>query len=559
MRLIKLTIILMLGVFLASCSKNPDVIYVNGKIYTLDKNNSIVEAVAVREGKILAVGKSKDLTEKYSSVQVVDLGGKTVVPGFIDAEGNLMEFSRNLDFIDLRTAENLNEIIQIVTEKVKDSKEGDWVGGFGWDDLLLPEEDFQKLDKSVLDNISTNHYIYLVNSRADIVWINSKVLEAAKISKNTPNPENGEIEKDEDNEPTGILYDDAQELVMKALPQPTEAQVMANVERGINELFKYGITEVNDANMSEEILSLYKKMVDENKFPIRLYAMVNGKGPLFDKYIQNGPENYKDKIQVKCFHLEYDGYFETQDAAMENDYLEDPKRKTPYNDEYDIREMTKKAFENNFQVSVKANGDRAVTSTLNAIDSVTKEIKPKAGRTRLEYAEFVQPNDIQRIKQLEIIPSVRPEVTLVNKVMLDVLINPENTKNLGLWNTLWKQNGIIIAGTDFPYHIINPLVQMYFLSTGLTTDTAVNRIANNTAQKLSVLDALKSFTVWSAYACFDEEIKGTIEPGKLADMVVLSDDIITSDPMVLLTTKILKTILRGEIVYENKNPAALNY
>ncbi len=559
MRLIKITIILLLGVFLASCSKNPDVIYVNGKIYTLDKNNSIVEAVAVREGKFLAVGKSKDLTEKYSSVQVIDLGGKTVVPGFIDAEGNLMEFSRNLDFVDLRTTENLKEIIQKVTEKVNASKEGDWVGGFGWDDLVLPEEDFQKIDKSVLDNISTKHYIYLVNTRADIVWVNSKVLEAAKITKDTPNPEKGEIEKDENNEPTGILYEDAQELVMKVLPQPTEAQIMANVERGIKELYKYGITEINDANMSEEILSLYKKMVDENKFPLRLYAMINGKGPLFDKYIQSGPENYKDRIQVKCFHLEYDGYFETQDAAMENDYFEDPKRKTPYNDEYDIREMTKQAFENNFQISIKANGDRAVTASLNAIDSVTKEMKSKAGRTRLEYAEFVKPNDIQRIKQLEIIPSVRPEVTLVNKVMIDVLINPENAKNLGLWNTLWKQNGIIISGTDFPYHIINPLMQMYFLSTGLTPDTAVNKIANNSAQKLTVLDALKSFTIWSAYACFDEELKGTIEPGKLADMVVLSDDIITSDPKVLLSTKILKTILRGEVVYENTNPAALYY
>lgn len=558
MRLVKITIILLLGVFLASCSKNPDVIYVNGKIYTLDENNSIVEAVAVSEGKILAVGKSKDLTEKYSSVQVIDLGGKAVVPGFIDAEGNLMEFSRNLDFVDLRLTENLNDIIRLVREKVNSSIEGEWIGGFGWDDLVLSEEDFQNLDKSVLDNISTKHYIYLVNSRADIVWVNSKVLEAANITKDTPYPENGEIEKDENNTPTGILYDDAQELVMKVLPKPTEAQVMANIERGIKELFKYGITEINDANMSEEILSLYKKMADDNKFPIRLYAMISGKGPLFEKYIQNGPENYKDRIIVKCFHLEYDGYFETQDAAMENDYLEDPKRKTPYNDEYDIREMTKKAFENNFQVSVKANGDRAVTSTLNAIDSVTKELKPKDERTRLEYAEFIQPNDIQRIKQLKIIPSVRPEVTLVNKVLLDVLISPENGKNLGQWNTLWKQNGIIISGTDFPYHIINPLLQMYFLSTGLTHDTAVNKIANNTAQKLTVLDALKSFTVWSAYACFDEEDKGTIEPGKLADMVVLSEDIITSDPKVLLTTRILKTILRGEVVYENTNPAALN-
>ncbi len=559
MRLIKLSFFLLLAVLFASCSKNPDIIYLNGKIYTLDQNNSIVEAVAVREGKILAVGKSKDLTEKYSSAKVVDLEGKTVVPGFIDAEGNLMEFSRNLDFVDLRGLKNLNDIVQKVRDKINNSSDGEWVGGFGWDDLELPEEDFQKMDKTVLDNISTNHYIYLVNARADIVWVNSKVLQAANITNDTPAPENGEIEKDENGVPTGILYDNAQELVMKVLPQPTESEIMANVERGVRELFKYGITEVNDANMSEEILSLYKKMVDENRFPIRLYAMISGKGPLFEKYVQNGPEIYRDRIHVKCFHLEYDGYFETQDAAMENDYFEDPKRKTPYNDEYDIREMTKKAFEKDFQVSVKANGDRAVYSTLNAIDSVTKEIKPKAGRTRLEYAEFVRPNDIQRIKQLEIIPSVRPEVTLVNKALVDALINTENARNLGLWNTLWKQNGIIISGTDFPYHIINPLVQMYFLSTGLTLDTSTNRTINNISQKLTVLDALKSFTVWSAFACFDEEVKGTIEPGKLADMVVLSDDIITSEPEVLLTTKILKTILRGEIVYENTVPAALNF
>lgn len=558
MRLIKITFTLVFCAFLASCSKNPDVIYTNGKIYTLDKNNTIVEAIAVREGKILTTGKSKDLTEKYSSARIIDLHGKAVVPGFIDAEGNLMEFSRNLDFVDLRNAKTLAEIIQKVTDKIHSSKDGEWIGGFGWDDLSLPEEDLQKIDHTILDKISVNHYIYLVNSRADIVWINQRVLNAAKITKDTPNPENGEIEKDDKGEPTGLLYDDAQEIVMKILPQPTEQQVMVNVERGISELFKYGITEINDANMSEEILSLYKKMVDENKFPVRLYAMINGKGPLFDKYIQSGPENYKDRIQVKCFHLEYDGYFETQDAAMENDYLHDPKRKTPYNDEYDIKEMTKKAFENNFQISVKANGDRAVTSTLNAIESVIKEVKPNAGRTRMEYLEFVTPNDMQRIKQLEIIPSIRPEVSLVNKVLVPDLINPDNAKNQGLWNTLWKQNGMIISGTDFPYHIINPLIQMYFLSTGMSLDTAANREINNSAQKLTVLDALKSFTAWSAYACFEEGEKGTLEPGKLADMVVLSDDILTSDPKALLTTKILMTIVRGEIVYENKNPSALN-
>ncbi|MBZ0203032.1 MAG: amidohydrolase family protein, partial [Ignavibacteria bacterium] len=375
--------------------------------------------------------------------------------------------------------------------------------------------------------------------------------------KNTPDPENGEIGFDDKENPTGLFYESAQELVINILPQPSEKEVMQNIERGISELFKYGITEINDANITEQGLGVYKKMVDDNKFPIRLYAMIPGKGPLFEKYISSGPENYKDRINVKCVSMEYDGYFESQDAAMENDYLADPKRMTPYNDDFDIKEMTRKAFENEFQVSVKTVGDRAVTQTLSAIESVTKEVKPKAGRTRLEYLEFVKPNDIQRIQQLEIIPSVRPEVTLEDKVSLNELIKPENGQNLGLWNTLYKKNNIIISGTDFPYHVINPLIVMYYLSSGLSLDTAANRLGNNTAQKLSVLDALRSFTVYSAYASFADDVKGTLEKDKFADMVVLSEDIVNGDPNILLKTKILMTIIRGEVMYENKNTAGL--
>ncbi len=345
-------------------------------------------------------------------------------------------------------------------------------------------------------------------------------------------------------------------MVINILPQPSEQQVMNNIERGINELFKYGITEINDANITEQGLNVYKKMVDDNKFPIRLYAMIPGKGPLFEKYASIGPENYKDRINVKCVSLEFDGYFETQDAAMENDYTAEPRRMTPFNDEFDIKDITKKAFEKDFQISVKTVGDRAVTQTLNAVESVMKEVKPKAGRTRFEYIEFVNPNDLQKIKQLEIIPSVRPEVTLADKLIVGELIKPENAQNLGLWNTLYKQNNIIISGTDFPYHTINPLVIMYYLSTGLSLDSTANKTANNSMQKLSVLDALKSFTVYAAYASFAEDVKGTLETDKLADMIVLSDDILSSDPGSLLKAKILMTIIRGEVVYENKNPAA---
>lgn len=557
-KVIKLLLIAFFCVILASCGKNPEVIYVNGKIYTLDKNNTIVEAIAVYEGKILALGKSSELREKFKDAKVVDLQGKTVVPGFIDAEANLMEFSKQLSLLDLRYARSVDEIVKLVKERAQTSKPGDWIGGFGWDELKLPEKDLEKLNHTLLDNAAPDQFVYLVNGLGNTTWVNRKVLELTKVNKDTPDPDGGEIGFGDNNQPNGLFYETAQGLVISILPQPSEQEVIQNIERGINELLKYGITEINDANVTEQGLSVYKKMVDDNKFPIRLYAMIPGKGPLFEKYISSGPEDYKERINVKCVSLEYDGYFETQDAAMVDDYLADPKRMTPFNDDFDIKEMTKKAFENDFQVSVKTVGDRAVTQTLGAIESVTKEVKSKAGRTRLEYLEFVTPGDMQKIEQLDIIPSIRPEVTLADKLFLNALIKPEAGQNLGLWNTLFKKNDMIISGTDFPYHTINPLIVMYYLSTGLSLDTAANRIANNTAQKLSVLDALRSFTVYSAYASFAEDVKGTLEKDKFADMVVLSEDIINSDPSVLLNTKILMTIIRGEVLYENKNPAAFN-
>lgn len=559
MKNIFLYLLIPISVLLISCSRNPDVLYTNGKIYTMDKNNSIVEAVAVKDGKILATGKTSELTEKYKSSKTIDLKGKTVIPGFIDAEGNLMEFSKQLSLVDLRFAKSVKEIVRLLREKIKTAKPEEWIGGFGWDELKLPDKDLERLDCAILDSISTSHYIYLINALGNTTWVNSKVLSAAKVTKDTPDPQNGSIGFRTSGEPNGLFYDDAQILIIKILPQPNESQVTANAELGITELHKYGITSISDANMSEEVLNVYKKMVDNKKFRLRLNAILNGKSLLFEKYLQSGPEDYNGKIKVKCAGLEFDGYFETQDAAMDNDYLNEPKRKTPYNDEYDIREFVKKAFEKDFQVSIKAVGDRAITQTLNAVDSAGKLVKNKPGRTRVEYAEFVIGKDMQRIKQLEIIPSIRPEVTLTDKIMVQDIINPENSKNLGLWNNLFKLNNIIICGTDFPYHTINPLIQIYYLTTGLGLDTSYNKQFNNSAQKLSLTDAVKSFTVWAAYSTFSEDVKGSIEPDKYADMIVLSNDIFTSDPKALLNTVVLMTIFDGEIAYEFKQPSAYVY
>lgn len=535
-----------------SCSEKPDTIYTNGKIYTLNSNNSIVEAVAVKDGKILETGSTSEINDKYESEENIDLKGAVVLPGFIDSDGSIIEFSKNLNFINLSYVKSVEEIKKLVIEKTKTTNEGEWIGGYGWSELNIPEAELEIISKETIDEIAPNYNVFLVNGTLNTAWVNSRLLRVLKIDKNTPSPPNGEIEKDANGEPTGLLYDDAVNLVKDNLPGLLKSEMITQVERGVKEILKYGITEVHDRTIGKQGMEVFRELIDGNRFPLKLYVILSAEDSSFiDPYLNKGAEiNYKDRLTIRAISLDYDGLFELQEAAMNDEFKNDPKRKVAYVTNADIERVYSKAIDKNFQFCIKAVGDRALDSSLYAIEKVIKQKNPKDHRTIIEYCEFVTPRDLSNIEQLKLIPSIRPDVCMNDLFIYSQMINPDNGKKLGLWNSLLKSSGMITTGSDFPFHQINPFVQIYYLITRQLTDTTLTTIPNPD-QKISLLEAVKSYTVWPAYASFEEKTKGSIETGKYADMIVISNDIFNIDSKALLETKVLKTIINGKIVYDN--------
>lgn len=545
------SLFLLISLF-SSCGEKPDVIYTNGKIYTMNSGNGVSEAMAIKEGKILDIGTSAEIGDKYSSEDVIDLNGATVLPGFTDSDGSIIELSKNLNFINLSYAKSVEEIKNLVIEKTKSTAEGEWIGGYGWNELLIPESELEMISKETLDQIAPNYNVYLVNASLNTVWVNSRLLRYIKVDKTTQSPKNGEIEKDADGEPTGLLFDEAVNLVKDNVPGLLKNEMLTQVEKGLNEIAKYGITEVHDRTIGKEGLEIFTELIDAKKFPIKVYAVLSAEdSALIESYLNKGPLlNYGDRLTIRAITLDFDGLFELQDAVMNDEYKEEPKKKIPYVTEEDIERIYSRAIEKNFQFSIKAVGDKATSTSLNIIEKVMKQKNPKDARTIIEYCEFISPKDLSKISELKIIPSVRPDVCMYDIQILSQVIAPENAMKLGLWNSLLKSSGMIVTGSDFPFHQINPFVQLYFLTTRQLTDTVLSSIPNPD-QKISLADAVRSYTVWPAYASFQETTKGSLEKGKYADFIVISKDIFNSDSKELLNTKVLKTIINGRIIYDN--------
>ncbi len=546
-----LTILLVLPIiFLSSCSKSPDTIYINGKIYTLDKSNTVSEAIAVKENTIFDIGKTEDLKSKYSSAKVVDLQGKTVIPGFIDMEGSVVEFSKNLNFINLVNAKSVDEILNLVAERSKSMKPDSWLGGFGWNDLNLPEEDLLKMHRSLIDKIAPDINVYLVNITSSAVWCNSKLLKTLNIDENTKSPENGEIEKDDDGKLTGLLYDSAINLVKNNTPDFSRNDMKDFLAKGSAELLKYGITGVHDKTVTTETLNLIKELIDEGNFSTRLYGILSAEDNSFDEYLKKGIEkDYKNKLTVRAVSIDYDGSVELQSAFMSDDYIQEPKKQQPYASDSLVEAIYQKASGKDFQFIVKAVGDKAIKNNLNTISKLYDGGKKQ--RTVMEYVEFAAPEDIMKMKELKIIPSIRPEITINTLSVLKEKLPESNKSKIRKWKNILDETGIIVTGSNFPYNLINPFYQIYILVSGRTPFSEAKE--HEGILSLNILDAVKSYTIWAAYAGFEEDIKGSLEKNKIADFIVLSDDIFNVNIEKIPDIKVVKTIFDGKVVYELKD------
>lgn len=542
--------LLLIVVMLSSCSKSPETIYVNGKIYTFDKDNNIVEAVAVKEGQIYETGKSEELKKKFEKAEVIDLQGKTVVPGFTDSDGSLILFAQNLSNTNLLKFESRKAIEKIITESKNRFKPGTWIGLMFYGGEEATADSIAELSRKYLDDIAPEHCVYLIDVTYNIALCNSAMLNAIRITPTSESPENGSIEKNDAGELTGFLFNDATSLINPSFRTYTKENMFSLVEIASNELLKYGIVSVQDRTINKESITLFRQLIDSNKLPIRIYGVLSTGDEAYKEYITKGIEkDYKEKLSVRSVSIDYDGAFEYQLASMFDEYKTKNKVNPSFSSDEALEEFLIQAYDKKFQVNIKAVGDKAVNNVLNVIEKVQKAKNPKDHRTRIEHLEFAKKEDIARLKNLGIIPSVRPEVVMEDMQIVPLITNEANYQNMGMWKSMLESAGILNVGSDFPFQQINPLVQMYYLITRQVTDTTDKLTIPNPEQKISITDALKAYTIWASYTAFEEEIRGSIEKGKYADFVVLSEDILTSQPQVLLKTKVLKTIVAGKIVY----------
>jgi len=535
------------------CSKNPDVVYYNGKIYTLDDKNTIAEAIAVKDGKILSVGTNKEIKDNYSDVKSIDLEGKCVLPGFIDAEGSITHYAENLSTILLEKYNSTEELGKIIEEYCKKFNKDVWIKVYFFGKYESNDDSIANLDKSKLDVFAPDHNVYVMNREGSMAVLNSKALNTLKLKPDLL-PDGIEAGLDENDELDGWITGDVRDYFSKRINSYSRETMASLLEIASKEILKWGIVEVRDRNLTKESINIIRNLIDSNKFSIKMYAIISYEYDLINEFLAKGIEkDYKGKLSVRAVSIDVDGAFEFKLAEMFDKYKDSPNFAPAFKTEEDVDDLLNKAFKSEFQVNIKAVGDKAVNMSLNSLEKHLKQQNYENHRTVLENVQFIKQNDLKRIKELKVIPSIRPEVCIDDAYILSRLIDSSLINNLGLWKSLLNNSGYIVAGSDFPFEnrTINPLIQIFYLTMRKDIDDKSNERINP-SECLSIEEAIKAYTIWAAYACFDEEYRGSLEKGKYADFIVLSDDIFNIKPESLLNVKVLKTIINGTVMFESK-------
>lgn len=524
--------------------------FVNGKIYTVNEKQPLAETVIVEKNKIIFVG-SNDEAKKLidANTNIVDLKGKLMLPGFIDDHVHLISGGFYLLGIDLRPANSTTEFRKILKAYV-DKYPNKWITGGYWDHEKWEKNELPT--KEMIDDISSNTPVFVERLDGHMGLANSYALKLAGITKDTESPEGGLVVKDpKTGEPTGVLKDNAMSFVYNIIPAAKFEENYEAALAALNEAKKLGITSVHDITY-DDALDVFNKLKDEGKLTCRIYTRmpIVEYSKLVEKNIQVGfGDNFIKMGSLKAFA---DGSLGSSTAWFFDKYNQDT---TTYGLPMDIitngsmEKWCMDADKNHLQISVHAIGDRANAYMLDLYEKIIKENPKWDRRFRIEHAQHIRFEDIHRFADLGVIPSVQPYHCIDDGVWAEKRIGPERIKYAYPFKSFLDAGAKLCFGTDWYVAPLNPLLGLYAAVTRRTLDDK-NPDGWIPEQKISIEDAIKCYTLNSAYAAFEENIKGSIEVGKLADLIVLSDDILTIDPVKIKDASVDMTILDGRIIYK---------
>ena len=547
-------------------AKQADLVLLGGDIATVDPDYGNVSAMAINDYKITAVGSDEDITEYIGDkTRVIELNGRFVMPGFIEGHGHFMSLGRSKQILDLNDVGDWSEIVRKVAVAVDKSKAGEWIFGRGWHQDKWQSVPADAVDgvpiNETLNKISPDNPVILGHASGHAAFWNDAALEIAGVNGNTLDPEGGTIVRDSTGKATGLMRETAQRLIRgprneydgRLTPQQIEMQNRERVKLAAEESLKHGITSFHDAGASFETIDFFKKLEAEEELDIRLYVMVRGESnALMDqalpqyKMVSEG----NDFLTVRSIKRQVDGALGAHGAWLLDPYLDLPETDGLVLETVeDISGTAEIAVKHGFQVNTHAIGDRANREILDLYENIWQQldVDGKQLRWRIEHAQHIDPEDVPRFGGLGVIASIQAVHGTSDGPWIPSRLGDIRAKATSQpWRDLFNTGAVLTNGTDVPVERIDPIASYY----SSVTRKMINGDAFYPEHKMTRLEAIETYTINNAFAAFEESFKGSLTPGKYADFIVLSKNLLTIEDNDIPSTEIDMTYVGGELKYQ---------
>jgi len=557
---VKSTLAALIAVALAQgASAPPTLILHHARIYTVDGANTIADAIALRDDRIVRAGSDADVLKlRAASTRVIDLGGATVLPGLHDAHGHFTGLGAFLQSLNLRGTTSYQQIVDRVRERVAKAKPGEWIVGRAWDQNDWADTRFPTHE--ALSTVSPNNPVYLTRVDGHAGLANRAAMAMAGLTSATADPAGGRIIRGANNEPTGVLIDNAQALVSSRIPPATDRQLEEQILLADQEMRRLGITTVHDAGTDSRTVDAYTRLIDAGRLKTRLYVMRRGSLASLQPFFAKGPvvDYARHHMAVRAIKIVADGALGSRGAAMLEPYDDEPGSRglltTPPEEIY---AQTLAASKAGFQTAVHAIGDRANRIVLDTFERVQREVPgARALRMRVEHAQILDATEIPRFAALGVIASMQATHATSDMPWVPVRIGRARMEEGAyVWRKILATGAVIANGSDFPVEEPDPMRGLY---AAITRQDASGQPRDGwmADQRMTRQEALLSFTKSAAFAAHMESLTGSLESGKLADFIVLSSDVMRVPPADILKATVRMTIVGGEVVYDRTSSTA---
>ncbi len=520
---------------------------VNG--YTLNESGELIQftALVFQDGKVLTTGR-EELLEEFPRGVHIDYEGKTMIPGIIDAHAHVMGLGESLLRVNLMGIETLDETLEEIKRFADENESLAWITGRGWNQVLWPENEFPTA--ADIDRVVSDRPVYLRRVDGHAAWVNSLALEKAGIDHTTEDPQGGAIIKDEDGNPSGILIDRAMYLVDALIPEPDDNERRLALDLALESIAAHGITSIHDAGVSTDAFRIFRDYANRNWLTTRIYGMIGGSDETFDELAKDGPFfSDDDMLTLRSVKLYSDGALGSRGAALKEEYSDDPGNYgLLFDTEESFYQQITKVADAGFQVGIHAIGDKANHVILNAFERRKADVGDEGLRHRIEHSQIVSVDEIPRFAELGIIASMQPVHASSDLNMAEDRVGPNRIMGGYAWRTFLDAGVVIASGSDFPVEFVNPF---YGFHAGINrTDLSGNPEGGWYPElAMSRTETFRSFTLDAAYAAHQDDVLGTLEPGKWADFVIIDRDFFTIPNEEIININVLETWVAGQRVF----------